>query len=102
MLVVTANRIPFAQVKSCVAQQLVGMVQSIEGELVRDPLGIVVCMVDLLRFLAGVHANQKAISWGQDVGKLFDKSGSLFACEIANAGAQGQNNFRPACVLCLL
>ena len=57
-------------------------------------------MVDLLRVPGrGVHANQKAISWGQDVGKLFDESDGFIAREIADARAQRQDHFWSACVL---
>lgn len=93
LLIVVSNGIPLGNVERRMTQQLVGMLQSIQGELVCDALGVVVCLVHLVWFLAGIYSEQEAIRWRQDIGKLLDEANSFVAGEIADAGSQGQHNF---------
>ena len=83
-------------------QQLVGMLQPVQSEFIRDPFAVVVGVVDLFRFLACIDSEQQTIRRRQNIGELLHKCSGFGACEVANAGAQRQHYFGPTGIFFVL
>ena len=73
LLVVVANGIPVSQIKGRVTKQLVGMLQPVQSEFIRDSFAVVVGMVNLFRFLACIDSEQQTIRRRQNIGELLHK-----------------------------